>query len=271
MIEETLYHIAFPKLGIHVNINPIALKTNLICIHWYGIIIAFGFVLAYIYINHRAKDFGFLNADVSDMALWASLCGIIGARAYYVLFYPGDFYKLHPEKIIMISEGGIAIYGAAIGGIFGIWLFCKIKHKNFASALDIMSLGLVIGQAIGRWGNFVNQEAFGTPTSLAWGMISENTMENTVHPCFLYESLGCMVCFVIIHFYSKKTNCRAGNVFIMYTALYGLLRAVIEGLRTDSLIIPNTIFRVSQVLAIILFVLGSAILILRHYNAQKTT
>ena len=112
---------------------------------------------------------------------------------------------------------------------------CKIKSKSFLSVLDLMAPGVVIGQAIGRWGNFVNQEAFGTPTALPWGMSSENTSFMTVHPCFLYESLGCLAIFFILNFCNSKLNLKKGTVFFIYTGLYGFLRAFIENLRTDSL------------------------------------
>ena len=163
--------------------------------------------------------------------------------------------------IFIIPEGGIAIYGAIIGGFLGVLVLAKIKKKNLCSVLDLMSLGLIIGQTVGRWGNFVNQEAFGTETTLPWGMMSENTFFKIVHPCFFYESLGCFACFLFLHFYSLKIKYKPGNIFLIYTMLYGLLRALIEGLRTDSLILPGTFIRVSQLLSIILFISSIALLI----------
>ena len=124
-----------------------------------------------------------------------------------------------------------------------------------------MAPGLAIGQAVGRWGNFVNQEAFGTITSLPWGMSSENTSFFTVHPCFLYESLGCIFIFFILHFCSHSLIKKPGNLFLIYTALYGLLRSFIEPLRTDSLVIPNTQIKISQALAILLFLTSTVFLI----------
>ncbi len=268
-MSNVLYNVSFPKIGIYLKINPIAFKAGNFGIYWYGIIIAIGFLLAFLYISSKSGKFGLTQNDVSDFTLTASVLGIIGARVYYVIFYPGNFYEENPMKVFMISEGGIAIYGAIAGGFLGIWLTAKIKKKNIKSVLDLMCLGFVIGQTIGRWGNFVNQEAFGTETDLPWGMMSENTLFKTVHPCFLYESFGCLVCFLFLHIYSSKIKFKPGNIFLIYTMLYGLLRALIESLRTDSLVIPGTFIRVSQLLATLLFI-ASAVLLLVQKLKIKT-
>ncbi len=267
-MNSILYNVSSPKLGIYLTINPIAFKAGPFFIHWYGIIIALSFLIAFLYVNRKADKFGLNQSDISDFTLISAVCGIIGARIYYVIFYSGDFYKENPMKIFMISEGGIAIYGAVIGGFLGIYLTAKIKRKDIKSVLDVMSLGLIIGQAIGRWGNFVNQEAFGTETNLPWGMMSENTFFKTVHPCFLYESLGCLICFVLLHFYSSKTKFKPGNIFLLYLLLYSALRALIEGLRTDSLIIPGTSVRVSQFLAVLLFITSLILLIIQKHKIK---
>ena len=261
MNSKIIYHVSFPKLKIFLEISPIAVNFKNISIYWYGIIIATGFLLGYLYVNKRSNEFGVSYSELSDFIITSSVTGIIFARIYYVLFYPGNFYKEHPQKIFMISEGGIAIYGAVIGGMFAIWVMSKIKKKQFLSVLDLMAPGLAIGQAVGRWGNFVNQEAFGTITSLPWGMSSENTSFLTVHPCFLYESLGCIFIFFILHFCSHSLIKKPGNLFLIYTALYGLLRSFIEPLRTDSLVIPNTQIKISQALAILLFLTSTVFLI----------
>ena len=171
----------------------------------------------------------------------------------------------------MISEGGIAIYGAIIGGIVSILIFAKIKNLNSWSLLDITSLGVLIGQFIGRWGNFVNQEAFGSPTTLPWGMMSERTSFETVHPCFLYESLGCLAIFLFLHFYSLIfKNIKPGSIFLMYTFGYGILRSLIEGLRTDSLIIPLTNLRISQLLGIVMSLISISIILTRSLFIDKS-
>ncbi len=252
-MKELVYRVSFPKLGINLNVNPIALKIGNLSIHWYGVIIAVGFLLAFFYTLSRRREFYLSRENVETLTLSASICAIIFARIYYIVFYPGDFYLRNPSKMLCINEGGIAIYGAIIGGFLAILVTSKIIKKPLFSILDLMCLGLLIGQSIGRWGNFVNQEAFGTSTTLPWGMMSENTFGEMVHPCFLYESLGCLVCFIFLHIYSLKFKFFSGQIFLMYMALYGILRALIEGIRTDSLLIPGTSLRISQILGLLIF------------------
>lgn len=269
MDSKIIYHVSFPKLKIFLEISPIAINFKNISIYWYGIIIATGFLLGYLYVSKIANEFGISSSELSDFVITSSITGIIFARIYYVVFYPGNFYKEHPQKIFMISEGGIGIYGAIIGGILAIWVMSKIKKKQFFSVLDLMSPGLAIGQAVGRWGNFVNQEAFGRITSLPWGMSSENTSFLLVHPCFLYESLGCAFIFLILHLYFRSQIKKPGNIFLIYTALYGLLRSLIEPLRTDSLVIPNTQIKISLSLAILLFIVSTSCLIISMQKQKK--
>lgn len=263
-MNNTIYNVSFPGLGINLKINPVALQYSGIKIYWYGIIISIGFLLAYSYVEARKKDFGFNSNDVSNFTIIPSFIAIICARIYYIIFYPGNFYIEHPSEILKISHGGIAIYGAIIGGILSLVILSKIKKKNTLSVLDLMSLGVIIGQCVGRWGNFVNQEAFGSETNLPWGMSSENTGFRTVHPCFLYESLGCLICFTILHFVSKKKNLPKGSVFYLYLLLYSALRAVIEFFRTDSLLIPGTSLKVSFVLSLLLSAISLLHLIIKN-------
>ncbi len=270
MINGLIYHISFPKLNIHINLSPTAFTFLGFSVRWYGIILATGFLLGYWYALKTSKKFGISKEDISNLAIISSFFAIICARVYYVLFYPGDFYLKNPSKVLMISEGGIAIYGAIIGGVLSILIFSKIKNINVWNLLDIMSLGTLIGQTIGRWGNFVNQEAFGVETNLPWGMMSENTAFKTVHPCFLYESIGCLLIFILLHFYkNSKSKVKEGNLFLLYTLLYGILRALIENLRTDSLMIPNTNLRISQVLAIILSFGSLTVVLKRNFLKNK--
>lgn len=268
MSKLTIYNVSFPKLGINLKINPIVFSFGAITVRWYGVIIALGFLLAFLYILKRSKDFGFQKEKIESITFITSIVAIISARLYYVIFYPGDFYIKNPYKIFNINEGGIAIYGAILGGILTLWIMSKRNNMDFLSLLDLMSLGVLIGQTIGRWGNFVNQEAFGTVTNLPWGMSSENTLNQTVHPCFLYESLGCLLCFVFLHYYSLKSKYSKGNIFLMYLVMYGILRFLIEGLRTDSLIIPGTFIRVSQIVSILLVII-SILLISRKMHNKK--
>ena len=266
-----IYNVSFPKIGISLKINPVALNVGSLSIKWYGIIIAIAFITGFIYILRRCSEFKLKKTEVENLTIIAFIFSIICARLYYVIFYPGDFYIKNPSKIFCINEGGIAIYGAIIGGFISLLICSKVMHKNFFGILDLMCLGLLIGQTIGRWGNFTNQEAFGTATNLPWGMASENTLNITVHPCFLYESLGCMICFLFLNIYSyKKTNYFPGKIFLIYIFMYSILRMGIEGLRTDSLMIPGTYLKVSQVLAGVLSLISLAILIINKIKKQPS-
>ncbi len=268
-MNNILYHVSFPNLGLNLTISSVAFNFGNITIHWYGIIVAIGFLLGYMYVNFRSKSFNLNQNNISDLTLISSVVGIICARVFYVLFYPGDFYKRNPLKIFMINEGGIAIYGAIIGGVLTLVTICILKKIKILKTLDLMSIGLVIGQAIGRWGNFVNQEAFGTETDIFCGMSSENTLFKTVHPCFLYESIGCLIIFLFLHFYSSKQKTKPGTIFFLYTLLYGILRAFIENLRTDSLVVPYTSVKVSQILALFFAVTSLAMIIIINLKKEK--
>ena len=168
-------------------------------------------------------------------------------------------------EIFAIHEGGLAIYGGIIGALLAGLAVAKFQKMKFMPILDISMMGFLLGQGIGRWGNFMNQEAFGTPTDLPWAMMSEGTGGVAVHPCFLYESLWCLLGFGLIHFYSKYRQRYAGEVFYMYLVWYGFERMIVEGLRTDSLYLPFQIagfdVRVSQVLSALLFIIGIILLI----------
>lgn len=173
-------NVQFPGLGFSVDVNPVVFEIGGLSVHWYGVIIASGFLLAVIYALTSAKKF-FLNSDkLFDAVLLGVVTGIVGARLYYVLFYPTvngpNPYFQDPVKILYIWEGGLAIYGGVIGGLLGGILMAKIRKINILAMLDLGVLGFLIGQGIGRWGNFINQEAFGVETSLPWGMLSQNTI-----------------------------------------------------------------------------------------------
>lgn len=262
MANNMIYHISFPKLNLNFELSPDLISAGSISIKWYGVILATAFLCAFFYIFCKSDDFGIKKETVYDLTFASTIPAIIAARLYYVAFFPGDFYIRHPEKILAISEGGIAIYGAIIGGAFGAIIICLIKKLPILKVLDLLSLGVVIGQGIGRWGNFVNQEAFGEYTDLPWGMMSENTSFQTVHPCFLYESLGCFMIFLILHFTAPKLKSTSGAIFLLYCMLYGALRFMIESLRTDSLTIPNTSIRISQLLALLICVISASTLII---------
>ena len=231
---------------------------------WYGVIIAVGFLLAFSYAMVSCKKFNIDQDKLIDVIIVGMIGGMIGARAYYVIFDTSDQYLRNPISALYIWEGGLAIYGGIIGGMLCGSLMAKFRKISIPAVLDIASLGFFFGQAIGRWGNFVNQEAFGVETKLPWGMVSENTYavtNNPVHPCFLYESLWCILGFVLLHIFSRKLRRYDGQVFLLYLIWYGVGRFFIEGLRTDSLITPVLPLRVSQVVAAATVLTGIILLI----------
>ncbi len=270
----------FPKLGIELTLNPVAFSIGSISVAWYGIIIAVGFAFALVYGMRNAKRIGILPDKMIDVVIGGIVGGIVGARLYYVIF-SWEEYQDNLLDIFRIWNGGLAIYGGIIGAILVGFFICRWRKVKFTAMLDLAAPGFLIGQGIGRWGNFVNIEAYGSNTTLPWGMWSEKIREDylelssasltfdpaePVHPCFLYESLWCIAGFFLIHFLVSKHRKFDGQVFLSYLAWYGLGRVFIEGLRTDSLMLGN--LRVSQVLAGLL-VLFSVILILVILNRIK--
>ncbi len=246
------HQVQFPELGISLEVNPAALQLGDFKIYWYGIIIGVGFLLAVLYGFASCKKMNINKDHLFDAIIGGLIGGIIGARLYYVLFYPGDKYLQNPLEIFNIKEGGLGIYGGIIGALLVGGLIAKWRKMNVFAVLDVASIGFLIGQGVGRWGNFVNQEAFGSATDLPWGMYSDRTaleVVGNVHPCFLYESLLCLLGFVVLHFFTRKCRQYDGQTFLLYIVWYGVTRFFIEGLRTDSLLLPGIDLRVSQVLA----------------------
>lgn len=256
--------ITFPNLGIAMNPSRVAFSLFGKDVYWYGIIIALGFILAVVYGSRRAKSFGLTDEYILDMLFWAVPAAIICARLYYCVFY-WELFADDPISVLYIWEGGIAIYGAVIGAVLAVLLFCKVKKVPFGPLADVGGLGLLIGQMIGRWGNFINREAFGAPTDSFLKMGIRDTMGAVTyyHPTFLYESLWNLVGFILLHAYSKKRQFD-GEIFAGYVAWYGLGRVWVEGLRTDSLYLFGTGIRVSQLLAGISFVAATAFLLYMH-------
>ncbi len=260
-----MYHVQFPGLGINVNINPRAFTIGSMSVQWYGVIIAVGFLLAFLYVMASCKKFNMDDDKLLDAVIVGIIGGIVGARLYYVLFYTGDQYIKNPISALYIWEGGLGIYGGIIGGLLCGALVARFRKINVATVLDLAALGFLIGQTIGRWGNFVNQEAFGVETNLPWGMVSENTAKianGPVHPCFLYESLWCLLGFALLHIFSRRFRRYDGQVFLVYLVWYGLGRFFIEGLRTDSLITPLLPIRVSQLVAAVTVLTAVVLLII---------
>lgn len=261
--------VGFPKLGLTFTVNEVAFSIGGFDIRWYGIIIAVGFLLAIVYASLSSKK---MNIDMNRL-IDAVIVGLIGAivcaRLYYVVFYPGTKYWDDPMEILKIHEGGLAIYGGIIGAMVFGGITAKLRKLNVPAVLDITSLGFLIGQCIGRWGNFINQEAFGSATDLPWGMVSDNTSllvpGSNVHPCFLYESILCLIGFILLHIFTRKFRRYDGQTFLLYIVWYGACRFFIEGLRTDSLMLPIVSLRVSQVVAAACVLVGVILLIVfRH-------
>ena len=241
--------ISFPALGLELN-PPRSFSLGPLTIHFYGLIIAAGLMLATVYCMKRSKQFGLTEDHVLDGVLWVTPFAFVCARAYYC-FFSWEMYADDPIKVFYIWEGGIAIYGGVIGAVIGMFVFSKWKKINFFAVLDLVLLGFLIGQSMGRWGNFFNREAFGAETDSFLRMGLYNTRTESWeyhHPTFLYESVWNLTGFVLLHFLSKRRK-YDGQVALGYAAWYGLGRAMIEGLRTDSLYIPGTPIRVSQLLA----------------------
>ena len=240
--------ISFPMLGNWTICPPNHFTVFGHNIYWYGVIIACGFLLAVTYCYHRSKEFGISADDLTDVLLFAVPLAIVGARAYYVIFF-GHYDNF--LDIIAVWEGGLAIYGGVIAAVITVFVVCWVKKISPRATLDVTSFGLLIGQSIGRWGNFMNREAFGYETDIFCRMgLTLNGETVYVHPTFLYESLWNALGFVGLHILSKKTERKFdGQYFLYYLGWYGLGRVWIEGLRTDSLYIGATNIRVSQVVA----------------------
>ncbi len=256
--------ISFPGLG-NLRLNPPSCFTVFgRPIYFYGVLIALGFALAILYCSRHAPDFGIQSDDFIDLMLWLTPLSIVGARLYFVVFRWSD-YAAEPARIFAVWEGGLAIYGGIIAGVLVIAAVCRHKKIPFAAMLDLAIYGVLIGQILGRWGNFMNREAFGAETDIFCRMGLTDPLGNTiyVHPTFLYESLWNLIGFVFLIVFQKKGRRRYdGQCAAIYFFWYGLGRFWIEGLRTDSLYLGSTGIRVSQLLSLVLvLVMGSLLLI----------
>lgn len=263
--------ISFPFFGIEI--DPIrVIEIGPLDLHIYGLLIGLGLMLAVLYGWRRSRQFGIKVDDITDGVLCVVPFAILCARAYYCIFEWEEQFASDPISVLYIWNGGLAIYGGIIGAVIGVAVFCWFKKIKLPALLDLVLLGFLIGQSIGRWGNFFNREAFGAETEIfiKMGLLNSRTGVTTYHhPTFLYESLWNAAGFVILHFLSKKRQ-YDGQIALGYVLWYGLGRTFIEGLRTDSLMWGD--FRVSQVLAgataiaaaVILFVLS-----IRKHDPEK--
>ncbi len=261
--------ISFPFLGLEVNPGR-GFDIGPLSVHFYGVVIAVGLMLAVIYACRRCKQFGIKEDDIIDGVLWIVPFAILCARAYYCIF-SWDEYRSDPISMLYIWEGGLAIYGGVIGAVIGVIVHCKVFKKiSIPALLDLVAMGFLIGQSIGRWGNFFNREAFGAATDSFFRMGLYNMVTGTweyYHPTFLYESLWNTAGFVLLHFLSKKRR-YDGQIALGYAAWYGLGRAMIEGLRVDSLYWGN--FRVSQLLAAASCCAAVIVLVVQHFKSHSS-
>ena len=260
--------ISFPFLGGWTINPPSSVTVFGRTIYLYGIVIALGFLLAIVWMTKKCRSFGIREDDLYDTIIWTIPLGIIGARLYYVLFSL-VYYIANPSKIIAIWEGGLAIYGGIIAGVIVIFFLCRHKKMRVAAMLDLVIIGVIIGQMIGRWGNFFNREAFGRETGIfcRMGLTSPDGNTIYVHPTFLYESLWNFALFIFLCIFLKKGKRKYnGQIMLIYMLVYGLGRTLIEGLRTDSLYIGSSGIRVSQLLSAALVLFAAVRLI---YNAGR--
>ncbi len=276
---QDVAEVSFAGLDKVFNVSSVfcefSLGGNDITIKWYGVIIAFGFTLAVLFGGRMAFKWKMDLNKMIDVLIYGTFAAIIGARLYYCIFN-WSAYADDPIRILYIWEGGLAIYGGIIGGVIAAFIVCKVEKLNFYNLLDLAGMSLLIGQGIGRWGNYANQEAFGCNTDGTTGMMSEKVTEYIlrhqaelpgvdpyapVHPTFFYESVWCLVGFLLLFLMCKKFRKFSGQIFLSYGIWYGIGRMIIEGLRTDSLYIGNTGLRVSQVLSAAIVIVCSALMI----------
>lgn len=242
--------------------NPVAFTIFGIDVMWYGVIISTGVLIGVVLALREAKRTGFKEDNLLDFLLYAIPIGILGARAYYVIF-SWDYYSQNLSQIINIRNGGLAIHGAVIAGVITGIIFCKIRKINFLELIDLVIPSLILGQAIGRWGNYVNQEAYGGPTDLPWGIMVNG---QKVHPTFLYESIINILIFIFLLWFRKNKKASDGQIFGLYLILYSSGRFFIEGLRTDSLMFMG--MRVAQLVSISAIIIGAGLLL---YVKNKKT
>ncbi len=248
--------IGFPGLGLQFRMNEIAIPLPIGSggIRWYALIILTGILVAMLVCTKETKRIGENPDHLYNMVLWGLPFGILGARLYYVIF-SFEEYKDNLLSVFYIWEGGLAIYGGVLAVLLVVFLYCRRNRLPVWKFLDVGAYGFLIGQCIGRWGNFVNAEAFGGETDLPWRMMVNG---QNVHPTFLYESLWNLVLFLLIWFTRKKRGFE-GRAASLYLIGYGVGRFFIEGLRTDSLYLGN--MRISQFLSLILIILGICIFV----------
>ena len=254
--------------------NPILINLEFIQIRWYSVLVLSAFIIGYILVIKSCKKLGYSSIIISDMCFYLVIVCILGARFYYCLFNL-EYYGKNILDIFKIWEGGLAIHGGIIAGFIFLYFYTKKKKLNLIELLDIISPALALGQCIGRWGNFFNQEAFGPVTTFTTlknlhipkfiinGMYINNAYH---HPTFLYESIGCLIIFIILMIIRDLKNKKEGQIIGTYFIFYGIIRFFIESLRTDSLMLLN--FKIAQIVSILMIIIG-LYLIIRPYIRSK--
>ena len=281
-----LMDIAFPNLGIYLKDVPKTISVFGFQIAFYGMIIATGVLLGFTMTSKEGDRLGHPKDFWWDFSIPAIVFSVIGARIYYVAF-SWDMYKGNLKEIFNIRHGGLAIYGAVIAGFLTSYIFCRIKKVSYLSAVDAAVFGLLVGQIIGRWGNFMNREAFGGYTNGLFAMrlpieavrqsdisadIAAHIVEGSnyiqVHPTFLYESFLNLCLFIIMLLYRKPKRFD-GEMALFYLGGYGIIRFFVEGLRTDQLQIGTTGIAVSQMLGLGLFAVSVIVAVIMHIRVSK--
>ena len=267
--------VRFPFIGITVQVDPVAFRIGTFEVYWYGILIAAAMILCGLLAVKQAKANKFSEDLVYDVLLVALPSAIIGARLYYVAC-EWSYYSQDIRRIVDTRSGGLAVYGGILGAVLGTYIMCRIRKLPISTVLDYCIIYIPLGQAIGRWGNFFNQEAFGTTTTLPWGMTSQRISSYLaqycpdldpsmpVHPTFLYESLCTTAIFFVLLLAVRPNSTHRFETTSVYMILYGICRFFIEGLRTDSLYIGSTNIRTSQLLSLILVFAGLTIILVSH-------
>ncbi len=240
--------------------DPVAFEIFGLSIRWYGILISLGILLGTFLAMKRAKNEGIHEDRIIDLLLFAIPAAVIGARAYYVIFN-WDYYSGSFSRMINIREGGLAIHGGIIAAVIVGYFYCRYKNIKFWKMADICAPSIVLGQAIGRWGNFINQEAYGRPTDLPWGIVIDGVK---VHPAFLYESIWNFGVFLFLLWYDRRKKFE-GELFLLYAILYSIIRFFVEGLRIDSLMLGS--FRVAQLISILIAMIG--VFLIRFFRKTR--
>ncbi|NCA99367.1 MAG: prolipoprotein diacylglyceryl transferase [Clostridia bacterium] len=271
--------VSFPGIGIeNLPVSRVAFSLFGVPVYWYGLLIATAIILSLFLSSRQADKFGLKSDDILDIYIYLIPAMIVFARIYYVIF-EWDYYNADWRRIFNTREGGLAFYGGVIGGALAIILVAKFKKIKIADILDFIIVYVPLAQAIGRWGNFFNQEAFGTNTTLPWGMISSQTsayLANVpgadafapVHPTFLYEFIGNLVLFFIL-LKIRSSRRFSFQVLLTYLLGYGIVRFFVEGIRTDALFIGDTSWRISQVLSAVMVVVSVVLIVVLGQKAAR--